>query len=406
MERDPRTTSTPPARSHPLRRVVVLLGVFALMLAALAGPAAAKPRGKAHGAFKAHGPVRTVDVMTRNLYLGADLTPIVTALASGNEGAIVAAASSTWQQVVASSPEERMAAIADEIVATRPEAVGLQEVTEWTTYDYDPNTGQFSSPQVAYDFLDLLLEALAEDGMSYREVAGATATNFTSPPIPIVDPAYPVTVVDNQPVPNRAVQLIDRDVIIVRDDVQARKGRNGNFDTILDLGTDASPLPVDRGWGSADLRYRQVRFRFVNTHTEAFGPEEIRVGEVLELLEAQNAIRPPMHTVYAGDFNSAPGEGGYETLLSGGLHDLWNEARPTASDAESDTCCQDALLRNDVSALSTRIDLLLGTRGVRAMSAERVGDEPVDLPDGVNWASDHAGVVATVRIPRRMNNWR
>jgi endonuclease/exonuclease/phosphatase family metal-dependent hydrolase len=344
--------------------------------------------------------------MTRNLYLGAELTGIVAAIGSGDPARIVAAATQTWNQVVASDPAERMAAVADEIAATGPQAVGLQEVTRYTTYDYDPTvppTQGFTNPTVTYDLLDLLLEALAQRGEQYRVVAGATAQNFSSPPVPYLTGGA---------VPSKAVQLLDRDVIIVRDDVTATNARNGNFVNVLK--PPAFPIRVDRGWGSADLRTRLATFRFVNSHTEAFGEESVRVAEVGELFAAQDAITEQsgaLPTVYAGDFNSdAPpmgsaegveGEGGYEALLDGGLTDLWRQARPSATDAESDTCCQDADLGNEVPELSSRIDLLLGTDGVRASSADRVGDEPVDLPGDTWWASDHAGVVADVVIPGR-----
>ena len=79
-----------------------------------------------------------------------------------------------------------MGAIADEIVAADAAVVGLQEVTTWTTFAYNPQTGAVSNPTVAYDFLDLLLDALAARGADYREVAGATANNFSSPPIPVL----------------------------------------------------------------------------------------------------------------------------------------------------------------------------------------------------------------------------
>ena len=387
MERadTPRTTVPRP------RALLGALAALALALAAIVGPAAAQPQPP--GAGKAADPARTATVMTRNLYLGSSLDAIVAALPSGDQELILKAATETWQTVVDSHPEERMAAIADEIVAAKPHAVGLQEVTRWTTYDYNPANDTTSNAAVAYDFLELLLAELAERGVTYREVPGATATNFTTQrPIPIMPG-------------NRAVSLQDRDVIIVRDDVKAKHARNGNFETILK--PPAFAIEVARGWGSADLKVQEGRpahFRFVNSHTEAFGPEAIRIGEVLELLAAQAAIADqygPLPTVYAGDFNTPATSGGaYQTLISGGLHDLWTEANAGATAAEGATCCQDADLRNEVSALDTRIDLLLGTAGVRALSAERIGDEPVDLPDGVQWASDHAGVVADVVIPR------
>jgi hypothetical protein len=372
--------------------LVALLGVLALTLTVFANPVAAKPAKQPPGASNAAAPARTVNVMTRNLYLGAELNDIVAAFASGNFNQLVLAATSTWEQVVESDPAERMAAVADEIVATKPHAVGLQEVTKYTTYDFNaaaPENERATNPTVAYDLLDLLLEALR--GMSYREVSGATAENFSSDPIPyLVNGA-----------PTKAVQLLDRDVIIVRDGVKATNARNGNFDAVLQ--PPAFPIRVDRGWGSADIRANKARFRFVNSHTEAFGGEGIRVAEVQELLAAQAAVEPPRRAlpiIYAGDFNSqAPSAQAYQTLLAAGLHDLWVEA--PSKPAEGNTCCQDADLSNQVSNLTTRIDLLLGSAKVRALSADRVGDQPVDLPGETWWASDHAGVVATVVIPRR-----
>lgn len=366
------------------------LAAVALAVTALAGPATAAPEQTPAGPAgpAASGGARTATVMTRNLYLGAELGSILAALSSGDTNAVVAAATRTWGQAVASQPEARMAALADEIVAERPHAVGLQEVTEFTTYDYDPSSGRVSNPTEAYDFLDLLLTALSERGASYRVVSGATAVNFTSPPIPIVAGA---------PYPTKAVQLQDRDVIIVRDDVTATNARNGDFATII-----SQPLPIARGWGSADLTVGKAQFRLVNTHLEAFDFEQLRVAQVGELFAAQSAVAREsgaLPSVYAGDFNSpTPDGGGYRALLAGGLHDLWTTAPPGRRPAQGDTCCQRADLRNAGSLLDERIDLLLGSPGVKALQVDRTGDEPLDLPGGVRWASDHAGVVADVLV--------
>ena len=193
----------------PRHRVLLGLLATALALGTALVPSAsvhAGPPGGGHGGGHGGGtaarrgtPARTATVMTRNLYLGADLTPILLALASGNNTAIVGAATQTWAAVQATRPEERMGAIADEIVAADPDAVGLQEVTTWTTFAYNPLNGTTSNPTVAYDFLDLLLDALAERGADYHEVVGATAHNFSSPPIPYL--ASPTATF-----PTRAVQ--------------------------------------------------------------------------------------------------------------------------------------------------------------------------------------------------------
>jgi endonuclease/exonuclease/phosphatase family metal-dependent hydrolase len=338
--------------------------------------------------------------MTRNLYLGADLTPILTALASGNNAAVVGAATQTWAAVQATRPEERMGAIADEIVAADADAVGLQEVTTWTTYAYNPVTGTTSNPTVAYDFLDLLLDALEERGADYSEVAGATAYNFASPPIPYL--TSPTATF-----PTGAVTLADRDVIIVRDDVAATNARTGTYDTIISFPFDDMLLPVVRGWGSADLRVGKARLRFVNSHLEAFGVpgvdgEQVRVAQVGELLAAQGALttelgRLPM--VYVGDYNSdAPDAPAYTRLLAGVGADAWsrNQRRDPGF-----TCCLGATLTDPDNPLTSRIDLVLHSRDVKAARAHIVGDDPADMTASGLWPSDHAGVVARLVVPAR-----
>ena len=153
------------------------------------------------------------------------------------------------------------------------------------------------------------------------------------------------------------------------------------------------------------IAVRDAVFRFVNSHPEAWGPEALRIGEVTELFAAQDAITAQtgaLPTVYAGDYNSkAPLAGAYQ-LLTSRLTDLWLASHPAGPDPNpgSVTCCFGAFLDDPTNTLETRIDLLLGTAGVRALSSYRIGDRPVDLPGDVWWASDHAGVVAKVVIGR------
>jgi endonuclease/exonuclease/phosphatase family metal-dependent hydrolase len=301
--------------------------------------------------------------------------------------------------VQATKPEERMAAIADEIAKYAPAAVGLQEVTTWTTYDYNIGTGQVSNPKIEYDFLELLLKALADRGVVYHEVEGATAENFASPPIPIVTAASPT-------VPTKAVSLADRDVILARDDVKTWNAHTGQFTNVLTFplppaGT-AGDLPVKRGWGSVDVRVDKAKFRFVNSHLEAFGipgipAEAIRVAQVGELLAAQAQIaetygkRP---TVYVGDYNSTATTGAaYQLLVSSVGSDAWVDTNPGDPGY---TCCFDANLRS--GTLDSRIDLVVIDKWVKALHAEVIGDEVGDKTASGLWPSDHAGVVARLLI--------
>ena len=385
---------TIPRRTRRVPRAIRALLVLPLLvpLASVAPAVADSPPGAA----KAADPARTATVMTRNLYLGASLDGIIDALATGTQTDVVLAATATWQTVQDSDPASRMAAVADEIVAAKPAAVGLQEVSIWSTLPLNPQTLQpVGPPTVRYDFLQLLLDALAARGVTYREVTGATSTNFTSPFIPVLVGGAP----------SQAVKLVDRDVILVRDGVKATNAHHGNFQTILSLPQPGGDLPVARGWGSADLRTRLATFRFVNSHPEAWGPEALRIGEVTELFAAQQQITQQtgaLPTVYAGDYNSkAPLAGAYQ-LLTSRLTDLWLASHPAGPDPNpgSVTCCFGAFLDDPTNTLETRIDLLLGTAGIRALSSYRIGDEPVDLPGDVWFASDHAGVVAKVVVGR------
>lgn len=388
----------------PTRRRTALLAVCSSVLAvtaalgvggsASAGPStAALPRAE-----QAASPARTVSVMTRNLYLGADLNPILVALAGGNPAAIVGAATQTWAAVQATRPEERMGAIADEIVAADAAVVGLQEVTTWTTFAYNPQTGAVSNPLVAYDFLDLLLDALADRGADYREVAGATAHNFSSPPIPILAGAA---------FPTRAVRLADRDVIIARDDVRVTNARAGTFVNIVSFPFAGSVLPVARGWGSADVHVERATFRFVNSHLEAFGvpgvdAEQVRVAQAGELLAAQDAIAAQagdLPIVYVGDYNSrAPNAPAYTRLLTEIGVDAWVRNHPNDPGLTSGF---DAAVRDPANPLTSRIDLVLTSRDVKAPRATVVGEEVADMTASGLWPSDHAGVVARLVFPAR-----
>lgn len=336
--------------------------------------------------------------MTRNLYLGADLGPILAALASGNPNTIVGAATATWTAVQATAPQERMAAIADEIVAADPAVIGLQEVTTWTSFTYNPLTGAVSNPVVAYDFLQLLLTELAARGVAYAEVPGATAHNFASPPIPILAGAA---------FPTRAVRLADRDVILARQDVVVTNARTGTFQNIVSFPFGGSTLPVARGWGSADVQVRRAAFRFVNSHLEAFGipgvdAEQVRVAQAGELLAAQDAIAAQagkLPIVYVGDYNSsAPQAPAYARLLNAIGNDAWTRAHPNNA---GETCCFDAALRDPTDPLTTRIDLILHSTEFKAPRASLIGDEVEDMTASGLWPSDHAGVVSKLVFPAK-----
>jgi len=86
-----------------------------------------------------------ITVETRNLYLGADLTPIVTALA----------------EITATNFPERAQALAKEIADKQPHLVGLQEV-----FNFTKDLGNGAVP--FRDYLADLMSALAAEGAPHR----------------------------------------------------------------------------------------------------------------------------------------------------------------------------------------------------------------------------------------------
>src|SRR5215203_4987697 len=71
--------------------------------------------------------------MTRNLYQGADLSPVFAAAAKGDGPGIVQATTTAWQNIKATNFPERAGALGDEIEQSEPLLVGLQEVSLYRT---------------------------------------------------------------------------------------------------------------------------------------------------------------------------------------------------------------------------------------------------------------------------------
>jgi len=332
---------------------------------------------------------RPITVMTRNLYLGADLDPVFAAVSTGDPGTIVQATTKAWATIQATNFPERAGALADEIGDSDPLLVGLQEVTKYRTAPADgsplPN-----ATKVKYDFLEILLKELDERNLHYapvtiQENADGELTGITDEGL-------------------TDIRLTDRDVILARTDVSASQlqlsnPQGGNFEKV-----NSVPIPVKRGWVSIDVTLRGQTFRFINTHLEpekSTDPKdpvvnEIQVAQGNELLSGPADTNLPV--ILAGDFNSRAGGGGtdtYSNLIRAGFKDAWSATHPgelgnTWGHAEN--------LLNTTVNLTQRLDLVLFRKNLCAFQADVVGDELKDRirPSGL-WPSDHAGVVVTLR---------
>jgi endonuclease/exonuclease/phosphatase (EEP) superfamily protein YafD len=320
---------------------------------------------------------RHLTVATYNLYLGADLTPLFSA---STPQELIQRAGQVYANVVKTDFPSRAEAIAGLLAANPPDVAGLQEVSLWET---GPIGGPLSP---SYDFLELLLAALARHGLTYRPVA--TNVNFTSDPTPISA--------------TTVARLTDRDVIIARAGLPSSRlkvsnpeSRNFTATLVIPSAIPGLSFRVPRGWSAVDVKLRGKTVRFVNTHLEAFSAT-VRNQQARELAAALGGSASSV--VLVGDLNSEPDDtvGAYGTFAAAGYVDAWVVARGPEGGF---TAGQAELLDNVPSKLDHRIDYVLyQPRGVEAVAVEVLGEELDDrTPTGL-WPSDHAGVVATLHL--------
>lgn len=306
-------------------------------------------------------------VMTWNVYLGADLTPLATA----TPAQIPERVSQVFCQILATDFSERAKAIARQILKERPDIIGLQEAVLWELVS--PN-----SHRVIYDFIEILLRELDHEGIQYR-LAASNQGNTTELP-------------DSE---GNLIRFIGgRDAILVRkeSDVKIIDTQVNNFKTNLIIPIGGTPRTTLLGWSAIDICLYGHMFRLINTHLEAVSPA-VQVAQGNELLAGPAVTTIPV--ILIGDLNSnANGSGTptYNNIIAAGFEDTWL----IAGSGEGFTSYQAPDLLNAESKLSERIDFIFikNMDGWEAVKAELVGEGQNDRTYTRLWPSDHAGVVA------------
>jgi endonuclease/exonuclease/phosphatase family metal-dependent hydrolase len=320
--------------------------------------------------------VRELKVMTQNIYLGSSLDAAINPNPATLVGFLIAVAT-IYETVQSTDFPARAEAIAAEVAANNPDIIGLQEVSNWTS------AGPDAPPSL--DFLAILQQALQNQGLSYS--VAAVSDNANIGPIPLLFPCSG----------SCSLTFEDRDVILVNDDsldLEISNPQSGRYASQQFLVTPAGPLSFDRGWCSIDGKLQGKKFHFVNTHLETEDFPAVQEAQGQEFL--RGPAKAGGAVIATGDFNSAA-DGSttktYANLTKSYFDDAWdlNPGDPGFS------CCQNSTLTNPTSELSSRIDLVLTHAASRALDANLIGDSPFEAVPPF-WASDHAGVVATLRI--------
>lgn len=398
-----------------MKRLLVIVLAGLLVLGVFSGPAGADS---------------TVKVWTQNLYIGADLTPV---LAAENPGDFLIAATETLGQMAANLFPLRAQRLATEIALYEPDLIALQEVEDISV------NGTHPGPPFV-DYLQSLRKALALRGQHYTVAAIVKNLDLTVP-IDLTGDGVP-----------ELVNVVDRDVILVREGInftplagdyttgglcgvpipnpayglpgfpeylQSTPSEEGCNYTIV--ATVPTPLPppapasikIERGFVGIDATVRGKTYRFVNTHLEqrTLTPEMPETAilqslQAVELFGTLLSLTPPdRRLILIGDFNSAREDvafGGiippYQIITNPnppiiGFTDAWTKNPLALLDSKGLTCCQDADLANRQSALYERIDLVF-VRGSKFQPWALVTTRVPLITPAPHWASDHGGVFA------------
>jgi endonuclease/exonuclease/phosphatase family metal-dependent hydrolase len=318
-----------------------------------------------------------VRVMTQNIDEGTDFVELSAATTPAQ---FVAAVTTTYNNILATKPAERAAAMAREIVKQRPDLVALQEASVLRTGTGGPAT------TVKSDLLQSLLDALAGLGQHYAVVAIVPGLDAQAPSMLGFD-----------------VRLTTQDAILARtdaDDLVLSNLQIQQFGINLTGHSPVGPITITRGWAAIDAKRHGRSFRFVTTHLDAVFPP-VQLAQAAELILTAGVTTLPI--ILAGDLNSTvdssldPSFPTYQAVIHAGYTDAWQAKR--APDPGF-TCCQAPDVHNATSLLNHRIDLILlrGAFGIADVSL--IGNRPADRTPSGLWPSDHAGVVATLRLPR------
>ena len=382
-------------RTKELRALVALVALFACGTA-LAGSKA------------------DIVVMTQNQYLGAELTPIIAAEDPAAANAAMIAALTTLSN---NNYPERVTALAESIRDKQPHLVALQEMYAFTCID-PLGTGYCGLfPNAFNDHLAETMSALGDD----YEVAAVVQNLTLAPPVlPILgiplylDPVNPVF-----------IQVIDRDVILARADVDTtiidfdcgpESSEDGcNYVNVAPASVGPFDFNIERGFVGVDATIDDVDYRFINTHLEVK-----MLGDSLESTFLQPAqaselwgailgtFDPSKRLILAGDFNSSPVDvspvgvvTAYQQFTNGltifgdelpfSLTDIW-PLRPGNPDGF--TCCELADLSNAPSQHYERVDNVFTLPAPSKVKANVLDAEVEDKTLSGLWPSDHASVSA------------
>lgn len=384
----------------------------------------------------AYGEEKTITVISRNLYLGADVGVAMELIPDFS-----AAAQFMWDQVKATNFKERAPKLAQEVISHNADVVGLQEATFWYC-----KKSIFSKRVVVYDFTEEFLKATKALGTEYvlAEKDGVKALN-----IGYSIPAIPLLTMVNDPETFQPIFGSDKaacgfeigDALAVKRELAGSILTVGNTEYEASYSIIPKVMTIYRGYTWADIDYKGSRLRVVTTHLESLWDKGKIPNAAIQAKQLIGDLsKTSMPLIVMGDFNSDPRDPRPDAVSNPGgqpeasgeclaqvdnptiesaiknCNAYWlmreagfQEAGPNTFDPKNFTWGMNALLTGpdkvrlnaakkmgNQYGFTDRLDYVFLKNGAKAISSSLIGNTPTT--NGL-WASDHAGTVVKVFIP-------
>lgn len=348
-----------------------------------------------------------VTVMTRNIYLGAELRSLFETIGAKataqSQTDLAAVGGEIFRRLKSTNFPMRAKGLAEEIQGRTPDVIGVQEAALWRRgpVDFEAALQQRPSADVVYqDFVGILLDEINRGPVRYRVVDVADQRDFEVPADMDNNPATGPSGADAN------IRLTLRNAILVRDasDVRVKAVKSGHYQkrnsliTYFPGGVKVTSL---RGWETARIQVAGGPwFTFANTHLEALDNRaqvpSIRARQAREYAGVLAKTRG--RTVAVGDFNSdsparRPGEQqAYKMLVRNGFVDIGTRSPWSCCIQKSD----DLTTGGSVTEFDHRTDHIFTTtpKKVKRTKVWVVGRKK----SFGYWHSDHAGIVAKLDV--------
>ncbi len=306
---------------------------------------------------------------------------------------LLAAVTQVYQDILASDPPARMAGLAEEIAAQRPDIAALEELyTVEMAPDVDLAPGEFS---VLYDYLQLLTDALAAKGAHYKVAVVSTEADVAMPMVVSLDPFALAW-----------GRIIDHEAILVREDLppgylMTSNPQTGRFTSYPKIPVGKQTLDLYHGWCSVDVFTRGERFRVICAHPQDESLPDVEKAELAELLTQVANVNMPVMII--ADLNTDPfgrnGTDSYPLIAGAGFKDTWAVLNPTDLQGGL-TWGHDAALADPATQknFEYRIDYVLYRGGQFTPTALEIMDPRINSTAPPLWPSDHAAIAATFSL--------